>query len=68
MPMIKRAKSGQINEMVDKDNATETNVNLAWSDEDKSKDSVLLEVPTTKEYNIDVDLEEDDPDTIAVRI
>jgi hypothetical protein len=68
MPMIKRAKSGQIDEMVDKKTATPTRVSLAWSDEQETKDSVLLEVPTTKEYNIDVDLDEDDPDSIAVRI
>lgn len=68
MAMIKRAKSGKIEETTDKNvkvASTEKTPKLSWVDDVLIKD--VLEVPTGAEINIDVDLDEDDEDAIAVR-
>lgn len=69
MAMIKRAKSGQIEEMTDKNvrvaSTEEKTTKLSWVDDVLIKD--VLDVPTGSETNIDVDLDEDDDDVIAVR-
>jgi hypothetical protein len=67
MPMIKRAKTGKIEEMVD--NSTEKVVkpelNFQWADM-QIKD--VLEVPTTSSHTLDVNLDEEDGDEIAVKV
>lgn len=67
MAMIKRAKSGQIEEMVNKENkvVTAAEINSAWPDA-QIKD--VLEVPVTSEHILDIDLDEQDGDEIAVRV
>ena len=66
MAMIKRA-NGQIEEFVDANTKTdEKQVKLAWSDDIVIKD--VLEVPTTSPTSLDVDLDEQDEDEIAVRV
>jgi hypothetical protein len=69
MAMIKRAISGQIKEMTDqhtKTASTDSESRLSWVDDILIKD--VLVVPTRKEEDIDVNLDEDDEDAIAVRI
>lgn len=61
MSMIKRAKSGQIEETIDKENG-----DFKWNSEVVIKD--VLDVPTTAQSNIDINLDEDDEDEIAVRV
>ena len=53
MSMIKRAKSGQIEETIDKENG-----DFKWNSEVVIKD--VLDVPTTAQSNIDINLDEDD--------
>lgn len=81
MPMIKRARSGKIEETMDKNSTkpsdkkrevladikldTPETPEMEWSDV-VIKD--VLDVPTTVDASIDVDLEEDDGDEIAVRV
>ena len=64
--MEKRAKSGQIEQMIDKDGKETTlkDLNMEWSDV-VIKD--VLDVPEGSPASIDVDLEADDEDEIAVR-
>jgi len=65
MAMIKRAK-GTIEEMVDKNTELKTDQpNLTWSNDILIKD--VLDVPVNTPHNIDVDLEEDDEDVVAVK-
>ena len=62
--MIKRAKSGHIEEMT---TATkEVTAGTERQDDIVIKD--LLEVPTMPQANIDVNLDEDDGDEIAIRV
>ena len=61
MSMIKRAKSGQIEETIDKENG-----DFKWNSDVVIKD--VLDVPTTAQSNIDINLDEDDEDEIAVRV
>lgn len=63
--MIKRAKTGQIKELVDNETEQVT-PQIQWNDDIRIKD--VLEVPLVKESNIDVDLDEEDGDEIAVRV
>lgn len=62
MPMIKRGSSGQIEELVVNGEAqTQPEPLLEWRDKD------TLIVPTRSETSVDVDLDEEDGDEIAVR-
>ncbi len=62
MPMIKRGASGHIEELVVNGEAQhQTEPLLEWKDKD------TLVVPTRSETSIDVDLDEEDGDEIAVR-
>lgn len=62
--MIKRAKSGKIEEVAE-ETTPMTNLNIEVNGT-PIKD--LLDVPTTSTSSIDVDLDEDDGDEIAVRV
>ena len=67
--MIKRAKSGKIEEMVDRDRPVVERADgpdLTWSNQVLIKD--VLEVPTISPGNIDIDLDEQNGDEIAVRV
>ena len=61
--MIKRAKTGRIEEMVDKNTPSDLNIEFNGIN---IKD--VLDVPTTSAGSIDVDLDADDDDEIAVRV
>ena len=61
MAMIKRAKSGQIEETIDKDNG-----DFKWNSDVVIKD--ILDVPTTHQNNIDINLDDEEDDEIAVRV
>jgi hypothetical protein len=67
MSMIKRAKTGEIEELAGEGIASEqpTPV-MEWAPDVVIKD--VLDVPTSKESNIDINLDEDDADEIAVRV
>ena len=67
MAMQKRAKSGQIEQMIDEQGKETTlrDLNMEWSDV-VIKD--VLDVPTRNPHSIDVDLDSDDEDEIAVRV
>ena len=69
MSMIKRAKTGKIEEMVDKNTKTASSkkdeIGLEWPDA-QIKD--ILEVPVNLQTSFDVNLDEDDGDDIAVRV
>lgn len=64
MAMIKRAKTGQIKELVDEQEQVVPQIQ--WSDDIRIKD--VLEVPTTRSNDIDVDLDEEDEGEIAVKV
>ena len=64
MAMIKRAKTGQIKELVDEQEQVVPQIQ--WVDDIRIKD--VLEVPTTRDNSIDVDLDEEDEDEIAVKV
>lgn len=66
MAMIKRATTGQIEEMIVDGEVKEQAPNIEWNTDVLIKD--VLEVPTRSETKIDVDLESDDEDEIAVRV
>jgi hypothetical protein len=68
MPMIKRGATGEIKQIVNNETETVEDVpTLQWADQVLIKD--VLDVPLTKDNNIDVDFdEEDDDDVIAVRM
>jgi len=59
MAMIKRAKSGHIEETTEPKEVDVVNKVII-------KD--ILEVPSASEYNIDIDLDEDEDGEIAVRV
>ena len=61
MSMIKRAKSGQIEETIDKDNG-----DFKWNSDVVIKD--ILDVPTVNQSSIDINLDEEEDDEIAVRV
>jgi hypothetical protein len=63
MAMIKRAHGGKIEEMVDKNTDIKDQPNLTWSNEILIKD--VLDVPTNHPHNIDVDLNDDDDETVV---
>jgi hypothetical protein len=65
MAIIKRARTGQIEETMDKDTPI-TEPNLTWSSDVVIKD--VLDVPTKSPSDISIDLDEDDEDEIAVRV
>jgi hypothetical protein len=67
MAMIKRAKTGQIKEMIDNttEQVVEPDLNLRWADV-QIKD--VLDVPTNSSHVLDVDLDEEDGDEIAVKV
>lgn len=66
MAFIKRAKSGTINQVIDEQGKESTlkELNMNWSDV-VIKD--VLDVPTRSPGSIDVDLDEEDDDIIAIR-
>lgn len=66
--MIKRGATGEIKQIVNNETETVEDVpTLQWADQVLIKD--VLDVPLTKDNNIDVDFdEEDDDDVIAVRM
>ena len=68
MPMIIRGATGEIKQIVNNETETVEDVpTLQWADQVLIKD--VLDVPLTKDNNIDVDFdEEDDDDVIAVRM
>lgn len=63
MAMIKRAKTGTIDEVIDEEGNEQT---IPWEPKAVIKD--VLEVPTRSETKVDVDLDDDDEDEIAVRV
>ena len=67
MSMIKRAKTGEIEELAGKDIESEQLAPvMEWAPDVVIKD--VLDVPTSKESIIDINLDEDDEDEIAVRV
>ena len=67
MPMIKRGATGEIKQIVNNETETVEDVpTLQWADQVLIKD--VLDVPLTKDNNIDVDFDEEDDDVIAVRM
>jgi hypothetical protein len=67
MSMIKRAHSGEIEELAGEGIVPEqTAPAMEWAPDVVIKD--VLDVPTSKESNIDINLDEDDEDEIAVRV
>ncbi len=65
--MIKRARTGEIEELAGKDIEPGQNIpSIEWAPDVVIKD--VLDVPTTKENHIDINLDEDDEDEIAVRV
>ncbi len=62
MPMIKKGASGRIEELVVNGEAQpQAEPLLEWKDKD------VLVVPTRSETSIDVDLDEEDGDEIAIK-
>jgi len=67
MPMIKRARTGEIEELAGKNIEPSTeSPNIEWAPDVVIKD--VLDVPTVKENQIDINLDEDDEDEISVRV
>jgi len=67
MSMIKRARTGEIEELAGKDIQPEqSDLGIDWAPDVVIKD--VLDVPTSKESNIDINLDADDEDEIAVRV
>jgi hypothetical protein len=66
MAMIKKGKTGHIEESYNPEVDHKDQPNIEWSNEVVIKD--ILEVPTTSVSVIDVDLDEEDNDEIAVRV
>lgn len=73
MAMIKRAVTGKIKESMNKDSSkSETLENINHDPQDIVWNDVVikdvLNVPTISPHNIDVDLDEEDGDEIAIRV
>lgn len=67
MPMIKRARTGEIEELAGKDiEQVQPSTGIEWAPDVVIKD--VLDVPTSKEAQIDIDLDVDDDNEIAVRV